>query len=69
VHSAAGRTSGRNREGLFVQYQCACGSETAQCATDLDASAGLISHALSTCADCGVDKPRDTFPRCSACAF
>jgi hypothetical protein len=69
VHSAAVRTCGRNDEGLFVQYQCACGFETAQRATDLDASADLISHALSTCADCGADKPRDTFPRCSACAF
>jgi hypothetical protein len=69
VHSAAGRTSGRDIDGLFVQYQCACGFETQHRATDLDASADLISHALSTCAECGADKPRDTFPRCSGCAF
>lgn len=69
VHSAACCTSGRDTEGLFVQYQCACGFETAHRATDLDASADLISHALTTCADCGNAKPSDTFPRCSPCAF
>lgn len=64
VHGVACRSM---RTG--ISYACACGFETEQHATDLDASADLISHALTTCADCGNAKPSDAFPRCSACAF
>lgn len=46
VHGVALRTSGHNDDGHFVQYDCVCGFKTAERATDLDASAELISHAL-----------------------
>lgn len=76
IHGVSGGTLALGR----YSFRCACGFETPQCATVLDASASIITHALNTCADCGGPKPSriavgpaagqmDTFPRCSGCAF
>ncbi len=60
---------GRDTDGLFVAYACACGFETSHQRSDLDASAELISHALHTCVECGQDKPRGWGARCYACGL
>lgn len=70
VHGVACITHGWDAQGQpAVTYTCACGFETAECATDFDATCELISHALNTCAACRGEKPADNFPRCSRCAF
>ncbi|MEU1800858.1 hypothetical protein [Streptomyces sp. NPDC019937] len=81
VHAIAGGQHGVSPDGLGrYAFTCVCGFETAECASPLDASAAIISHALNTCADCGGPKPSviafgpaagqmDTFPRCSGCAI
>lgn len=76
VHAVVGVQRGAGRDA----FTCACGYTTPECASVLDASAAIISHALNTCADCGGPKPSviafgpaagqmDTFPRCSPCAI
>jgi len=70
IHGA----EGGNTDGTM--WRCACGWDTGECGSVLNATAALISHALHTCARCGGPKPAtdmdgrmDVFPRCSRCAF
>jgi hypothetical protein len=69
VHGIGCSTHGSRNDQTFVTYTCACGFETGQCPSELDAAADLISHALTTCACCHGPKHPDNFPRCSSCAF
>jgi hypothetical protein len=69
VHGIGCRTQGSRNDQTFVTYTCACGFETDQRPSELDAAADLISHALHTCAQCHGEKAADNFPRCSNCAF
>lgn len=72
VHAVIGGQLGLAR----YAFSCACGYETPECTSLLDASAAIISHALHTCAVCHGPNPAtdmhgqmDVFPRCSGCAF
>ena len=77
IHGVAGGQHGVDIHGRgSYSFDCACGWTGPKCATILDASAAIISHALNTCAACGGPKPAasydgrmDVFPRCSSCAF
>ncbi|MFE6634678.1 hypothetical protein ACFVFT_14925 [Streptomyces tendae] len=77
VHAVIGGQHGTGLDGVGrYAFTCACGHKTPECASVLDASAAIISHALHTCAVCHGPNPAtdlrgqmDVFPRCSHCAF
>lgn len=81
VHGVVGGQVGRHPNGPGrYSFTCACGFDTGELPSALDASAEIILHAMTTCATCQGKKPShvafgpcagqlDTFPRCSQHAF